>query len=116
MKRERLAQARRATIKGTGHYFSTRAISTAPSSHQPKDRYQEKIREIFQRCQINIPLLDAINQIPAYAKFLKELCTVKRRLNVKKKAFMTEQVSSIVQQPHPYQTVGTLVHQPLPVQ
>ena len=52
-----------------------------------KDRYQAEIREIFQRCQINIPLLDAINQIPAYAKFLKELCTVKRRLNVKKKHF-----------------------------
>ena len=66
-----------------------------------KDRYQAEIREIFQRCQINIPLLDAINQIPTYAKFLKELCTVKRRLNVKKKAFLTEQVSSIVQRNTP---------------
>ena len=66
-----------------------------------KDRYQAEIREIFQRCQINIPLLDAINQIPTYAKFLKELCMVKRRLNVKKKAFLTEQVSSIVQRNTP---------------
>ena len=32
-----------------------------------------------------------------YAKFLKDLCTVKRKLNVHKKAFLTEQVSSIIQ-------------------
>jgi hypothetical protein len=25
--------------------------------------------------KINIPLLDAIQQVPAYAKFLKDLCT-----------------------------------------
>ncbi|GFY88672.1 hypothetical protein Acr_06g0006120 [Actinidia rufa] len=36
-------------------------------------------------------------QIPAYAKFLKDLCTVKRTLNVKDKAFLMEQVSSIIQ-------------------
>ena len=27
--------------------------------------------------ELNIPLLDAIKQIPKYAKFLKELCTTK---------------------------------------
>jgi len=42
-------------------------------------------------------LLDAIKQIPSYAKFLKDLCTVKRKLNVKKKAFLVEQVSAILQ-------------------
>nr|KAJ0199058.1 hypothetical protein LSAT_V11C600327370 [Lactuca sativa] len=29
---------------------------------------------------VNIPLLDAIKQLPRYAKFLKELCTSKRKL------------------------------------
>ena len=38
-----------------------------------------------------------IKQVPTYAKFLKVLCTVKRGLNVDKKAFLTEQVSSIIQ-------------------
>ena len=47
--------------------------------------------------KINIPLLDAIKQVPSYAKFLKDLCTVKRKLHVKKKAFLAEQVSSILQ-------------------
>ena len=38
-----------------------------------------------------------IKQVPTYAKFLKDLCTVKRGLNVDKKVFLTEQVSAIIQ-------------------
>ncbi|RVW13702.1 Retrovirus-related Pol polyprotein from transposon 17.6 [Vitis vinifera] len=38
-----------------------------------------------------------IKQVPSYAKFLKDLCTIKRGLNVNKKAFLTEQVSAIIQ-------------------
>ena len=38
-----------------------------------------------------------IKKIPTYAKFLKDLCTLKRGLNVDKKAFLTEQVSAIIQ-------------------
>ena len=42
-------------------------------------------------------MLDAIKQFSSYAKFLKDMCTVKRKLNVKKKAFLAEQVSAILQ-------------------
>jgi hypothetical protein len=52
---------------------------------------------VFKQVQINIPFLDAIQQIPSYAKFLKDLVTVKRKTNVPKKAFMIEQVSAILQ-------------------
>ncbi|WJZ89314.1 hypothetical protein VitviT2T_008540 [Vitis vinifera] len=38
-----------------------------------------------------------IKQVPTYAKFLKDLCTIKRALNVNKKAFLIEQVSAIIQ-------------------
>jgi hypothetical protein len=41
--------------------------------------------------------LDAIKHVPSYAKILKDLCTVKRKLNVKKKDFLAEQVSAILQ-------------------
>ncbi|RDX81018.1 Retrovirus-related Pol polyprotein, partial [Mucuna pruriens] len=34
---------------------------------------------MFRKVEINIPLLDAIKQIPNYAKLLKELCVHKRR-------------------------------------
>ena len=57
----------------------------------------EDILEVFKQVQINISFLDAIQQLPSYAKFLKDLVTVKRKTNVPKKAFMTEQVSAILQ-------------------
>ena len=47
--------------------------------------------------KVNIPLLDMIKQVPTYAKFLKDLCMVKRGFNVNKKAFLTEQVSAIIE-------------------
>ncbi|XP_057459241.1 uncharacterized protein LOC130749898 [Actinidia eriantha] len=56
-----------------------------------------EIYKLFEQVKINIPLLDAIKQIPVYAKFLKDLCTVKRNLNVYDKAFLMEQASSIIQ-------------------
>ena len=52
---------------------------------------------MLRQVKVNIPLLDMIKQVPTYAKILKDLCTVKRGLNVDKKAFLTEQVSSIIQ-------------------
>jgi len=39
----------------------------------------EKIREMFNQVQINVPLLDAIQQVPLYAKFLKDMRTKKRK-------------------------------------
>ncbi|RDY06458.1 hypothetical protein CR513_09540, partial [Mucuna pruriens] len=35
--------------------------------------------KLFMKLEINIPLLDAIKQIPKYTKFLKELCVYKRK-------------------------------------
>jgi hypothetical protein len=64
----------------------------------PKKNAQfTKILEVFKQVQINIPFLDAIQQVLAYAKFLKDLVTIKRKTNVLKKAYLTEQVSSILQ-------------------
>ena len=58
---------------------------------------QVEILEVLRQVKVNIPLLDMIKQVPAYAKFLKDLCIVKRGLNVDKNVFLTEQVSSIIQ-------------------
>jgi hypothetical protein len=38
-----------------------------------------------------------MKHVYSYAKFLKDLCTVKRKLNVKKKAFLAKEVSVILQ-------------------
>ena len=81
-----------------------------PTSFVPKVPYPKRLQapkkggkfkdilEVFKQVQINIPFLDAIQQIPSYAKFLKDLITVKRKTNVPKKAILTEQVSSILLQ------------------
>ena len=58
---------------------------------------QTEILEVLRQVKVNIPLLDMIKQVPTYAKFLKDLCTVKRGLGIDKKAFLTEQVSAIIQ-------------------
>ena len=76
--------------------------STPPSFPQAlkakkKAINQAEILEVLRQVKVNIPLLYMIKQVPTYAKFLKDLCIVKRRLNVDKKAFLTEQVSAIIQ-------------------
>ena len=58
---------------------------------------QVEILEVLRQVKVNIPLLDMIKQVPTSTKFLKYLCTVKRGLNVDKKAFLTEQVNAIIQ-------------------
>ena len=58
---------------------------------------QVEILEVLRQVKVNIFLLDMIKQVPTYAKFLKDLCTMKRGMNVEKKAFLTEQVSAIIQ-------------------
>ena len=45
--------------------------------------------------------MDIIKQVPAYAKFLKDLCTIKKGLGIEKKAFLTEQVNAIIQSKNP---------------
>ncbi|KAI5668096.1 hypothetical protein M9H77_17949 [Catharanthus roseus] len=81
-----------------------------PPPHLRKDNKREDILETFKEVKINLPLLDVIKQVPAYAKFLKDMCTFKRKTksNVSKKIFLTEQVSSILQHntPPKYKDLG----------
>ena len=43
-----------------------------------KPTNQTEILEVPRQVKVNIPLLDMIKQVPTYAKFLKDLCTIKR--------------------------------------
>lgn len=47
--------------------------------------------------QVNIPFIDAIQQVPTYAKFLTDLITKKMKNSVSKKRLLTEQVSYVIQ-------------------
>ena len=66
-----------------------------------KASQQAGILEVLRQVKVNIPLLDIIKQVPAYAKFLKDLCTIKKGLGIEKRAFLTEQVSAIIQSKNP---------------
>ena len=66
-----------------------------------KETQQAGMPEVLRQVKVNIPLLDLINQVPAYAKFLKDLCTIKRGLGIEKKAFLTEHVSALIQSKYP---------------
>ena len=75
-------------------------IPLAPYPHRlrvpKKVNNHSEIYELFKQVKLNIPLLDAIKQILSYAKFLKDLCTVKRKLGVSKETFMTKQSTSLI--------------------
>ncbi|XP_023765553.1 uncharacterized protein LOC111914041 [Lactuca sativa] len=54
-------------------------------------------KHIETEVEINIPLLDAITQIPRYAKFLKELFTSKKKLKGNQTVIVGENVSAVLQ-------------------
>ena len=83
--------------------FKIRIPPPFPQVIQKKKNHinQTEMLEVLRQVKVNIPLLDMIKQVPTYAKFLKDLCTVKKSLNVNKKAFLTEQVSAIIESKTP---------------
>ena len=77
------------TPKVTPHLMNSNFKTILPfpvsSSRSKKEDKEKEILEVFKKVELNIPLLDAIEQIPKYAKFLKELCTTKRAFKLKVK-------------------------------
>ncbi|CAN6554933.1 unnamed protein product [Malus baccata var. baccata] len=66
-----------------------------------KEEAEKDILETFRKVQVNIPLLDAIKQVPRYTKFLKELCTTRKRMSTKEVVKVGENVSAILQRKLP---------------
>ncbi|KAB2609977.1 S ribonuclease [Pyrus ussuriensis x Pyrus communis] len=66
-----------------------------------KEKHEKDILEMFRKVQVNIPLLDAIKQVPKYAKFLKELCTTRKRASNKEVVRVSENVSTVLQRKLP---------------
>ena len=68
----------------------------AMQRHKVRDKTLETL-EVLKQVKINTPLLDMIKQVLSYVKFLNDLCTMKIRIKLSKKAFLTEQVSAIIE-------------------
>lgn len=78
--------------------FPHRAVQSRRGDDAEKDK---ELLETFRKVEVNISLLDAIKQIPKYAKFLKELCTHKRRLKDNERINMSRNISALIQpMPH----------------
>ncbi|XP_027165915.1 uncharacterized protein LOC113765866 [Coffea eugenioides] len=69
---------------------------------KPRKQDKEKeVLEIFRKVEINIPLLDAIKQVPRYVKFLRDLCVNRKRLKGDERVVVGENVSAILQRKLP---------------
>ncbi|XP_027157577.1 uncharacterized protein LOC113759208 [Coffea eugenioides] len=85
---------------------STQVVTPPPPfpsrlAKSKKQEHEQEILDTFRKVEVNIPLLDAIKQIPRYAKFLKELCTGKKKLKGNEKVHMGENVSAVLQKKLP---------------
>ena len=83
------AEPKELVIKEDAVKKSTPPLFPQALKSKKKAINQAEILEVLRQVKVNIPLLDMIKQVPTYAKFLKDLCTVKRVLNVDNKAFLT---------------------------
>jgi hypothetical protein len=66
-----------------------------------KEKTEQDIFENLWKVEVNTPLLDAIKQIIRYAKFLKEMCTNKKKLNIDEKIRVKKNVFVVIQRKLP---------------
>ncbi|XP_057734223.1 uncharacterized protein LOC130949557 [Arachis stenosperma] len=64
---------------------------------ETKDPHFPKFLEVFKKLEINIPLDEALEQMPLYVKFLKELINKKRSWQEKETVLLTEECSTLIQ-------------------
>ena len=60
-----------------------------------------KFCEIFKKMEINIPFVEAINQMPNYAKLLKEILSKKRKITEEGIVNLTATCSAVIQRSLP---------------
>ena len=56
-----------------------------------------KFLKVFKKMHINIPFADALEQMPSYVKFMKEILSKKRRLSDFETVNLNEECSAILQ-------------------
>ncbi|XP_038876922.1 uncharacterized protein LOC120069274 [Benincasa hispida] len=70
-------------------------------ARRKQEHKDEELIVMFKKVQTNILLLNAIQQIPRYAEFLKELCTQKRIGKDKERVVVSKNVLALVKQNMP---------------
>ena len=65
------------------------------------DKQFTKFMDVFKKLHINIPFADALEQMPSYVKFMKDILSQKRRLADFEIVNLTEECSAILQRKLP---------------
>ncbi|XP_024025398.1 uncharacterized protein LOC112092750 [Morus notabilis] len=65
------------------------------------DKQFSKFLDIFKKLHINIPFAEALEQMPSYVKFMKDLLSNKRKLEDYETVTLTEECSAILQRKLP---------------
>ena len=65
------------------------------------DKQFTKFMEVFKKLHINIPFANALEQMPSYVKFMKDILSQKRRLADFETVNLTEECSAILQRKLP---------------
>ena len=66
------------------------------------DKQFTKFMDVFKKLHINIPFVDALEHMPSYVKFMKDILSKKRRLSDFKIVNLTEECSAILQRKLPH--------------
>ena len=66
------------------------------------DKQFTKFMDVFKKLHINIPFADALEQMPSYVKFMKDILSQKRRLADFETVNLTEECSAILQRKLPH--------------
>ncbi|XP_031398546.1 uncharacterized protein LOC116209130 [Punica granatum] len=68
---------------------------------QQLDAQFAKFLDVFKKLQINIPFAEALQQMPSYARFMKDLLTKKRKFDGSEPVMLTGECSMILQKDLP---------------
>ena len=73
-------------------------VSTISSKIQKKtfDDQYKKFLDIFKQLHINIPLIEALEQMPKYAKYLKEMLSKKKHFIEFATVALIKEITSII--------------------
>ncbi|XP_025661355.1 uncharacterized protein [Arachis hypogaea] len=80
-------------------------LSVAKKAKKHED-FDLNVVEIFKNVEVIVPLFQAIQQVPKYAKFLKDVCTHKEKIGELGKSPVNDSISSLIlkkySDPSPY--------------
>ena len=77
------------------------SVLEAGSFCKKKRACNKELMELFEQVHINLLLLDVIQHVLTYAKFVKKLCTQKHESGTTKRIMLSEDVSAVMLNPLP---------------